>query len=196
MNKLMGFFELKDSDLPAVPWKEFNEKVCFDDKLLWTVRTAVEKGEDLNLPRVVGVKAEEAYESAVKLYKKYRDIGMVVYYPYFIAEKSGTLYVDNSRTVIEAVEADLWNYVTYNKKDVTVIIGRDNSVCVEGNGEFLDEKEIEELRLYASKAKGMFRENIARGEGVLLEWSYAYNSDLNKQPVGDRYLVFYEIRTV
>ena len=169
MNKLMGFFELKDLDLPAVPWKEFNEKVCFDDKLLWTVRTAVEKGEDLNLPRVVGVKAKEAYESAVKLYKKYRDIGMVVYYPYFIAEKSGTLYVDNSRTVIEAVEADLWNYVTYNKKDVTVIIGRDNSVCVEGNGEFLDEKEIEELRLYASKAKGMFRENIARGEEVLLE---------------------------
>ena len=41
MNKLMGFFELKDSDLPAVPWKEFNEKVCFDENfygrsgLLW-----------------------------------------------------------------------------------------------------------------------------------------------------------------
>ncbi|NLP14476.1 MAG: hypothetical protein GX383_08425 [Clostridium sp.] len=196
MNKLMGFFELKDSDLPAVPWKEFNEKVCFDEKLLWTVRTAVEKGEDLNLPRVVGVEAKEAYESAMRLYNKYKDIGMIVYYPYFIAQKSGTLYVDNSKTVIEAVGEDLWNYVTYNKKEVTVIIGSDNSVCVEGNCEFLNEKEIQELCLYASKVKGLFRESIVKGEGVLLEWSYAYNSDLNKQPVGDRYLVFYEIRTV
>ena len=59
MNKLMGFLELKDSDLPAVPWKEFNDKVSFDEKLLWTVRTAVEKGEDLNLPRVVGVDAKD-----------------------------------------------------------------------------------------------------------------------------------------
>ena len=60
MNKLMGFLELKDLNLPAVPWKEFNDKVSFDEKLLWTVRTAVEKGEDLNLPRVVGVDAKDA----------------------------------------------------------------------------------------------------------------------------------------
>ena len=196
MNKLMGFLELKASDLPAVPWKEFNDKVRFDEKLLWTVRTAVEKGEDLNLPRVVGVDAKEAYESAMRLYNKYKNIGMIVYYPYFVAEKSGTLYADNSKTVIEAVGEDLWNYVTYNKKEVTVIISLDKGVCVEGNREFLDDKEIQELCLYASRVRGMFRENIAKGEGVLLEWSYAYNSDLNKQPVGDRYLVFYEIRTV
>lgn len=75
----------------------------------------MEKGEDLNLPRVVGVEAKEAYESAMRLYNKYKDIGMIVYYPYFIAQKA-VPHVDNSKTVIEAVGEDLWNYVTYNKK--------------------------------------------------------------------------------
>ena len=43
----------------------------------------------------------------MRLYIKYKNIGMIVYYPYFVAEKSGTLYADNSKTVIEAVGEDL-----------------------------------------------------------------------------------------
>lgn len=196
MNKLMGFYELKDSGLPAVPWKVFNEDVSFDKRLLWTVRTAVDKGEDLNLPRFVGVGSQEAYEGAINLYNKYRDRGMVVYYPYFIAVKSGTLYVDNSKTVIEAVGKDLWNYVTYNKKDVTVIIDRKSEIYMEGNEDFFEKEEINELSRYADRVRGLFRENIAEGRAVLLEWSYAYDTDLHKHPIGEKYLVFYEIRTV
>ena len=42
----------------------------------------------------------------------------------------------------------------------------------------------------------MFRNELAGGDAALLEWSYAFKSDVNKQPVGDRSLVFYEARTV
>lgn len=196
MNKLMGFFELKDSGLPAVPWKVFSENVKLNEELLWTIRTAVEKGEDLNLPRLVGVRAHEAYEGALSLYNKYKDRGMIVYYPYFIAVKSGTLYVDNSKIVIEAVKKDLWNYVTYNRKDVTVVIEQDGKVHIEGDPDFLEKDEVSELEGYALKVKGLFRGFVAEGRGILLEWSYSYDTDVNKHPIGEKYLVFYEIRTV
>ena len=61
MNKLLGFYELKDSVLPTIPWKEFNKEVKLDSNILWTVRSAVYRGEDLNLPRAVGVNALDAY---------------------------------------------------------------------------------------------------------------------------------------
>lgn len=60
MNKLFGFFELKDSLLPTIPWKIYNKDTKFDADILWTVRTAVHHGEDLNLPRCVGAVAGES----------------------------------------------------------------------------------------------------------------------------------------
>lgn len=93
MNKLLGFFELKDSLLPTIPWRIFDKDVKLDSNMLWTVRTAVHKGDDLNLPRCVGVSEKEAYDFALSTSKKYGENGMIIYYPYFIAEKSGTLNV-------------------------------------------------------------------------------------------------------
>jgi hypothetical protein len=196
VNKLLGFFELKDSGLPAVPWKAFDENASMAESLLWTVRTAIDKGEDLNLPRLVGVEAKEAYEGALGLYKEYKNSGMIVYYPYFIAVKSGTLYVDNSRIVIEAVKSDLWNFVTYNRKDVSIIIDYYGKMEIQGDSNFLQLDEIKELKNYALKVKGLFRDVLYEGKAVLLEWSYAFNTDVCKKPIGEKYLVFYEIRTV
>jgi hypothetical protein len=195
MNKLMGFYELKDSGLPSVPWRNFDESTVMDSSLLWTVRTATYRGEDLNLPRTVGKSSEEAYCAALDLYKRYKDIGTVIYYPYFIAEKSGTLRVSSEDTVIEAVHKDLWNLVTYNNKDVTIIINKDN-VFIDGSKEFLSDQELEELRAYNNKIRRKFRDYMISGKTLLLEWSYAYNSDIYKKPKGDKYLVFYEIREI
>lgn len=48
MNKLLGLFDLKDSGLPTIPWKEYEERSVLDENILWSVRTAVHRGNDLN----------------------------------------------------------------------------------------------------------------------------------------------------
>ncbi|MGI6668720.1 MAG: hypothetical protein ACOX4M_04680 [Acetivibrionales bacterium] len=89
MNKYIGFYELKSINLPAVPWRKFTADTVLDGNLLWTVRVALEDGNDLNLPRAVGVPADEAVKKGISFLEQYGENGMVVYYPYFIAEKSG-----------------------------------------------------------------------------------------------------------
>lgn len=83
MNKLLGFYELKNSMLPTIPWKEYKMDTVLDSDILWTVRTAVYKGEDLNLPRSVGTTAEAAIEFAKSTFQRYGKNGMIIYYPYF-----------------------------------------------------------------------------------------------------------------
>ena len=195
MNKLLGFFELKDSILPTIPWKVYNEDVVFDSQILWTVRTAVHRGDDLNLPRCVGASAEEAQAFALSTLKKYAENGMVVYYPYFIAEKSGTLNIFNDKVIIEAVKDDLWNLVTYSKCDITLVFSNSKVEYI-GDKTFLDEKDIHEILSYVPEVKRMFRDDLLEGRSILLEWSYAYNCDMEKNKTGERYLVFYEVRTV
>jgi hypothetical protein len=195
VNKLMGFFELKESGLPAVPWKQYDANTKFDEKYLWTVRMAVYTGSDFNLPRAVGKNSEEALKIASELYNRYNDNGMVVYYPYFIADKSGTLQVNSTEIIIEAVEKDLWNLVTHNRKNVT-IINNGQDMKFYGDEKFLRRSEISELYAYAEKTKKTFRRYITSGKTLLLEWSYAYKTDVNNSPIGEKYLVFYEIKEV
>ena len=64
MNKLMGFLEWKEMSLPSIPWKQYTGNEKLDEKYLWTIRSAVYRGEDLNLPRLVGEDAENATKFA------------------------------------------------------------------------------------------------------------------------------------
>lgn len=196
MNKLMGFLELKEMKLPSVPWQQYTGKEYLDDKFLWTIRSAVYQGDDLNLPRLVGKNSEESKKFADNLLQKMKEKGMVVYYPYFIAKKSGTLEVRNKSIIIEAVKDDLWNLVTYSDREVTVII--DNNGCIDyiGNDIFLQQEELEQLLKYVPEIKRIFREDLLEGNAALLEWSFAISCDSNKKPVDGTYLVFYEARTV
>lgn len=195
MNKLQGFYELAKSNLPAVPWKKYEENTIFNAAILWTVRCAVTEGEDVNLPRKIGVNAKEAKAFAQELKGILKPGDMIIYYPYFIALKSGVIDITEHRTVIEAVKADLWNLVTYNQKDVTVIFEEDD-VKIFGDEHFLTREEMIELVDYCSVIKRQFHSELAKGKNVMLEWSYACKSDSNKQPVGEAGFVFYEIRTV
>lgn len=191
----MGFYELKELGLPAIRWKEFEETTSLDKRNLWTIRSAVQRGNDLNLPRMVGERAEKAEEFAHKLYEKIKNNGLVIYYPYFLAEKSGTLNIYNDKIVIEAVKEDLWNLVTNSECEVTIII-QGEAMNFRGNKYFLNHSELTELLSYAKKVKGVFRQELVEGKSVLLEWSYAYDSDIQKKRIGNNYLIFYEIRTV
>ena len=72
MNKLMGFYELQSMSLPSVQWKEYTGNEKLNPEVLWTVRSAVYRGDDLNLPRLVGVNSEDAMSFAESLLLKLR----------------------------------------------------------------------------------------------------------------------------
>lgn len=195
MNKLMGFYELKSMNLPSIPWEEYTGKEELANDRLWTIRSAVFKGDDLNLPRMVGEVGKKAKNFADSLLEKLRDRGMVIYYPYFVANKSGTLNIFLNDIIIEAVKADLWNLVTYSDREVTI---RYDGLIeqIDGNKDFLSEKEKNEILRYVHEIRKLFRDELVEGKSVLLEWSFAQDSSAEKMPVGDEYLVFYEARIV
>jgi hypothetical protein len=198
MNKYMGFYEMKGIHLPIVPWHLFTQDTVLDNGLLWSVRVAVENSSDLNLPRAIGVNASEAMRQGCEFLGNYQGKGIVIYYPYFIAQKSGVLDIDCRRTVIEAVEKDLWNLVTYGRKNVSIIVPfettDENDVQYFGDRDFLGDGEINELLRHGSVLRGRFRGELSEDGSILAEWSYAYSTDMKHEPIGERYLVFYELR--
>lgn len=195
MNKLSGFFELREMNLPCVPWKEYHTGDTLDDHFLWSIRCAKFRGNDLDLPRLIGAEASKATAFANRLCRQIS--GMVIYYPYFIAEKSGTLCVSRDKVVIEAVHDDLWNMVKMGTQDVTIIIN-DNEIKnaeIIGNTSLLSELELKEILSYIPKIRKRFRDELF-AKDILLEWSFAKNCGKDKMPIGERYLVFFEIRSI
>lgn len=196
MNKLMGFLELKEMKLPSVPWKQYTGEEKFEDKYLWTVRSAVYRGNDLNLPRSVGESSKISKKFADQLLKEMNDNGIVIYYPYFIANKSGTLEVRRDKVIIEAVKNDLWNLVTYSDREVTIITDTEDNKSIIGNADFMSDKELNNLNKHIPEIRKLFRNDLLQGKSALLEWSFAQSCNSNKEPIGEEYLVFYEARTV
>lgn len=195
MNKLMGFYELKEMSLPSIHWEEYTGEQQLRDNTLWTIRSAIYNGDDLNLPRKVGVPAEEAMQFADNLRTSLNGNGIVICYPYFVAKKSGTLEIRSNKIIVEAVEDDLWNLVTLSKKNVTYQI-TEKDEQIDGDKDFLSAREKEYLLSFVREIKKNFRMDMLEGKGVLLEWSFAKDCNIHKEPEGDQYLVFYEARTV
>lgn len=196
MNKLMGFLELKEMKLPSVPWKQYTGKENFEDRYLWTVRSAVYRGNDLNLPRSIGESSKVSKKFADQLLKEMNNNGIVIYYPYFIANKSGTLEVRSDKVIIEAVKDDLWNLVTYSEREVTIITDIDGNKSIIGNANFISNEELDSLSKHIPEIRKLFRNDLLQGKAALLEWSFAQSCNASKEPTGEKYLVFYEARTV
>ena len=194
INKLLGFYELKRLGIPSVKWKKYTQETQFDADRLWTVRTAVQKGNDMNLPRAVGVTAKEAKEFAEKVRKDLNDGDMIIYYPYFIAEKSGALQISFDRYIIEVVESDLWNLTTKGRRDESIVYEK---AWIKRYGmRLLTDGEMNEILTAARKVEGKFRSFLLEGGRVMLEWSYAVETGSRGQKKGSPYLVFYECRTL
>lgn len=195
MNKLSGFYELKNLNIPTVDWVEFTEKTELDSKLLWTIRTSVLKGNDVNLPKRIGVNAAEAEKFGKQMLLKYDTNGLIIYYPFFLAKKSGTLMISKDSTIIDAVKGDLWNLVNDNFIDTHLVLDANSSVISENNN-FLTKSELSNLTRYVPVIRHSFYRSLSVNESVLLEWSFACKSSLDKKEVGDYKLMFYEVRTV
>lgn len=193
MNKLMGFYELKSTGIPTISWNELTDDSRLDDNILWTVRTALLKGNDYNLPRFIGITSKEAIIEGKRIRKALGDNGVVIYYPYFIADKSGVLKIGMYETIIEAVKGDLWNLVTYGKIDTSIVV-REKTKQITGLDDFIDDKELDEILKYCRLLRGKYREYIVSGKDLYLEWSFAYNSSIDKKPKGEKYIIFYEMR--
>lgn len=195
MNKLLGFYELRDLNIPTVKWHEFDENTFLSSDKLWTIRCAVLKGDDFNLPRAVGVTAMEGIDFGNEFKQQLGKDGIVIYYPYFNAVKSGTLQISRDVTVIEAVYEDLWNLVTHSKLDVSIQIS-DKENRIYGNGTFFTEEEINLLRNAEMKIREKKSRGLRDGLTFLLEWSFAQEVNIERQPINEPYLVFYECRTI
>ena len=154
------------------------------------------RGDDLNLPRSVGECSKTSKKFADQLLKKMNNNGIVIYYPYFIAKKSGTLEVRNDKVIVEAVKDDLWNLVTYSDREVTIITDSNGNKVISGNADFLNKKELGNLEKHVPEIRKLFRDDLLEGKSALLEWSFAQSCDSEKEPTGEEYLVFYEARTV
>ena len=192
----MGFLELKEMKLPSVPWKQYTGKENFEDRYLWTVRSAVYRGNDLNLPRSIGESSKVSKKFADQLLKEMNNNGIVIYYPYFIANKSGTLEVRSDKVIIEAVKDDLWNLVTYSEREVTIITDIDGNKSIIGNANFISNEELDSISKHIPEIRKLFRNDLLQGKAALLEWSFAQSCNASKEPIGEKYLVFYEARTV
>lgn len=192
----MEFLELKEMKLPSVPWKQYTGKENFEDRYLWTVRSAVYRGNDLNLPRSIGESSKVSKKFADQLLKEMNNNGIVIYYPYFIANKSGTLEVRSDKVIIEAVKDDLWNLVTYSEREVTIITDIDGNKSIIGNANFISNEELDSLSKHIPEIRKLFRNDLLQGKAALLEWSFAQSCNASKEPIGEKYLVFYEARTV
>ena len=192
----MGFLELKEMNLPSIPWKQYTGKEEFSDDYLWSIRSAVYRGNDLNLPRSIGKTAQESKIFADKLLNTLNENGIVIYYPYFIAKKSGTLEVRNNSAIIEAVKEDLWNLVTFSDREVTIFVSENNQLDYVGNSSFLSKDEQNELIKHIQEIRKIFRNDLIEGKSALFEWSFACTCNQYREPSGKDYLVFYEARTV
>lgn len=197
MNKLMGFFELRDIGIPTIDWKLFKEDSNLDSTILWTVRTAIKSGNDFNLPRKVGVNSDEAISFAKKQLSELENKGMVIYYPYFHACISGNIKITTDSFIIESVTGDLWNLVEKNMLDCNLkCFFEDKKIIInKGKNQFTNE-EFDKIFSYAYNLNNKYMNELILGKDLLLEWSIAQNLSTSEEPCGDKYFVFYEMRYI
>lgn len=195
MNKLDGLYELQKLNIPAINWKRFTDDTKLDDQRLWTIRTAVYEGNDLDLPKLFGADAQTAEKFARRISKKIGNNGIVIYYPYLVAQKSGNLQISGNSIVIEAIKGDLTPLLRGNAVDVTYIYSKTGRKIV-GDEDFLSEKEINSLLFYAGYLTQLYRYVLAEESCLQLEFSFASECDLKKEAIGAPELIFFEIRTV
>ena len=195
MNKLAGMYELRKLNIPSVDWKLFQEDTVLSENRLWTIRTAVFQGADLHLPRLFGQNARDSMEFARKCLNEMNGRGIVIYYPYLHAVKSGVIQFGLSNTCLEVVSGDIKNLLDGGDPEASYY--RKNTGWIsERNADLYNREELEELFRYAEYCRRYFRNVLLESREIQMEFSYAYDVDTDHRKAGETRLVFFEVRGV
>ncbi|NCU33273.1 MAG: hypothetical protein EOM23_10185 [Candidatus Moranbacteria bacterium] len=89
----------------------------------------------------------------------------------------------------------MWNLLTHNRRDLT-IIEENGVVKYYENADFLSHAETAELLKTADYIRRRYKRDYMTNGSMLLEWSYAYESNPDGTPKGARKLIFIELRVV
>ncbi len=195
-SRILCFYAIKalySQGVPCVPLEEYNKHTKLSNDKLWTVRTSPinQKGVYGDTPKLIGKKSEYVHRWIAMCPSAYK----FFYYPYFIAEKSGLLYIHHRKITIEATKGDLWN-LTDNHNCVECITVVKNDQQIIGETEFLTSNEIQSILKYVPYFITQREISFQRGNQLQVEWSFAYDSDLDKHPVGNPHLLFYGFRDI
>lgn len=191
MNKLEGMYELKRNHLPTIDWKLFQEETVLSNTCSWTIRTAVFRGQDLHLPKLFGKNGQEATTFGRRCLREMKDKGIVFYYPYMEAEKSGVLQFDVNSIQLECVRGDLGRLLNGSTPDAAYYW--EGETLRENGKKILSDREREELLEWVLYCRQRYRHIMDLGEKMQLEFSYArYKGEECQQSR----LVFFEMRTI
>jgi len=206
LNKFLGM-EILRRGYKGIRWREFNPNTFHEvnPELLWTIRISLydsgkRKGGDKFLKRSVYTPAERVKEVAYEFYKSVDQgrKGMVYYYPSFYGLISGVVEVNLNYFLVEALKGEPWEFDRGNVETSYLFKLKDcrQEEIIHQGKEILENWMLQEIMGVAYKARWDFRDLLAEGKSIFLEWSIAKNCSRNKEQFGEPYFVVYEIHEV
>lgn len=174
INRLLGFLELESIGLPIVDLRKYEDGDILNPDIKWVAKTAVYKGSDISLPRLIG-----GYTSEIRAFYKtvkgmLGDNAVVFVYPYFEGVKSGVLRVTSIAVSVEAVTGSEYDLAGSSHLKTSITFYEDGREVAE-NDTCLTASEIEKLRSYARKVKKskLVLDELKNGGTVQFEWALA-----------------------
>lgn len=192
MNKYCGLLEIKFLKLPDLEWIEYNEKTTLNPNKLWTVRTANDFGNNIELPHKIGVSSEEAYKCAISWEEKYDH---VLINECFNAKISGNIMVYLEGAVIEWVKGNSTDLTRKGRVDETIcLLFKEYNKIVKT---CLDTKVFEKLKSYAKYIAYKERNYLLDDKAIIVEWSVvdSKNNEI-EYSYSENEIVFYDLRIV
>jgi hypothetical protein len=193
INKLSGFSLIEKLKLERPNWTiikaELSEEIVksLDDDKIYTVRTAIESGEDFGLPRFVGLTGRDIKQRIDELLSEFETLSGVflIIYPYFKAEFSGNILIKfglKTSVVIESCEGSLWNLTENSILDYKGFLELNDSFEI--LKEVSDIPRWEELKEQTIRISRELKKLVSERE-IIIEWSYT----------GDKF-IFYELKSI
>ncbi|MEM2121336.1 MAG: hypothetical protein QXU20_01600 [Candidatus Woesearchaeota archaeon] len=193
INKLSGFSLIEKLGIEHPDWKivraEISDSIInsLKDDDIYTVRTAVESGDDFGLPRFVGLTGYSIKQRINDLLSEFENLKEVylIIYPYFKAEFSGNILIRfglKTTVIIESCEGSLWNLTENNIVDYKAILEFNDSFEI-----VKQESDIPKWEELKNKVVKIVRElkKLASEREIIIEWSFN----------GEKF-IFYELKSL
>jgi hypothetical protein len=191
INKYQGLMLLKQCRLPTISWNVFTYDTTLCDSYRWTLRAVRDSGNDFGLPIFLDISSKEAIDIGRRLLDQYSSNKYILLvYPYFTSEKSGTVKVEIGSIVVEAVKGNCSDLTRYSKLDISLIY-KDTRDVVYGDITFFTDEELVTIERYASRLRRQFFRMVLDGFIVVLEWSFATYKNTDKEK-----FLFQELRVI